>query len=89
MRILSIGNSFSQDAQRYLHELAKQDGEFLHTYNLCIGGCSLRTHYINLLGDKRDYDLEINGLGTGIKVSLKQVLEGPEFSVNTRYGKNA
>ena len=26
MKVLSIGNSFSQDAQRYLHKLAMQEG---------------------------------------------------------------
>ena len=26
MNVLSIGNSFSQDAQRYLHSIARADG---------------------------------------------------------------
>ncbi len=34
MKILSIGNSFSQDAQRYLHALAKVEGVDLKTVNL-------------------------------------------------------
>ena len=33
MNILSIGNSFSQDAQRYLHRIAKADGFTLNTFN--------------------------------------------------------
>lgn len=52
-QILSIGNSFSQDAQRYLHELAKSEGMDLQTVNLYIGGCSLERHFRNLKGDKR------------------------------------
>lgn len=36
MKILSIGNSFSQDAQRYLHETAKQDGSDLKTVNFSV-----------------------------------------------------
>ena len=34
MDILSIGNSFSQDAQRYLNRIAKADGVVLNTFNL-------------------------------------------------------
>lgn len=49
MKILSIGNSFSQDAQRYLHRLAKHEGVQLKTVNLYIGGCSLQRHYENIL----------------------------------------
>ena len=66
MKILSIGNSFSQDAQRYLHRLAKQDGTELKTVNLFIGGCSLQKHYLNMLDDNADYDFEFNGEKTGI-----------------------
>ena len=74
MRILSIGNSFSQDAQRYLHRLAKQDGTELKTVNLYIGGCPLQKHYLNMLDDNVAYDFEFNGEGTGIKVSIRQAL---------------
>ena len=48
MKILSIGNSFSQDAQRYLHRLAKNEGVDMKTVNLYIGGCPLRSHYLNI-----------------------------------------
>ena len=33
MKILSIGNSFSQDAQRYLHRLALREGVQMKTVN--------------------------------------------------------
>ena len=52
MKLLSIGNSFSQDAQRYLHRIAAAAGESLKCVNLYIGGCSLRTHYFNILEKK-------------------------------------
>ncbi len=70
MKILSIGNSFSQDAQRYLHCLAKHDGTELKTVNLYIGGCPLRKHYLNMLDNNTAYDFEFNGEQTGIKVSI-------------------
>lgn len=83
MKILSIGNSFSQDAQRYLHRLAKHDGIELKTVNLYIGGCSLQHHYINMLDDKADYDLELNGEKTGAKVSIGQALASDHWDFVT------
>lgn len=75
IHILSIGNSFSQDAQRYVHDLAKQEGVGIETVNLFIGGCSLETHFRNMKGDKKEYILEINGhCNTGFKVSIKEAL---------------
>ncbi len=83
MYILSIGNSFSQDAQRYLHRIAAADGVELHTFNLYIGGCSLAKHYRNMLGDLREYTLEMNGDSTNFKVSLKEALLNREWDVIT------
>ena len=34
INILSIGNSFSQDAQRYIHDLARSEGVSIETANL-------------------------------------------------------
>lgn len=83
MKILSIGNSFSQDAQRYLHRLAKQDGTELKTVNLYIGGCPLRKHYLNMLDDNAAYDFEFNGEKTGIKVSMRQALVSDDWDFIT------
>ena len=83
MNILSIGNSFSQDAQRYLHRIAKAAGEELTTVNLYIGGCSLYRHYINMLEDRKSYGLEINGEGTGFYVSIKEALVNRQWDVVT------
>lgn len=37
MYILSMGNTFSQDAQRYLYRIAAADGMEFYTCNLFIG----------------------------------------------------
>lgn len=74
MKILSIGNSFSQDAQRYLHRLALREGVQMKTVNLYIGGCPLRTHYLNMLDDNAAYDFQFNGESTGLKVSIRQAI---------------
>ncbi len=83
MNILSIGNSFSQDAQRYLHQIARVDGFKLNAFNLYIGGCPLSLHYRNMLSDERAYTLEMNGEGTGFKVSLKEALLNRDWDVVT------
>ena len=83
MNVLSIGNSFSQDAQRYLHRIAKADGSVLNTFNLYIGGCSLYTHYKNMINENEAYLLEMNGESTGFKVSIKEALLNREWDVVT------
>ena len=48
VRILAIGNSFSQDAvEQYLHELAEAEGISTIIGNMYIGGCSLERHVKN------------------------------------------
>ena len=83
MKILSIGNSFSQDAQRYLHELAKAEGVNIQTQNLYIGGCSLETHYQNMKGDLADYELEINGRRTIETTSMRRALQSETWDIVT------
>ncbi len=83
MNILSIGNSFSQDAQRYLHRIAKADGFDLNTFNLYIGGCPLSLHYRNMISEERAYTLEMNGENTGLTVSLKDALLNRNWDVVT------
>ena len=83
MNILSIGNSFSQDAQRYLHRIAKADGYAINTFNLYIGGCPLSLHYRNMLSEERAYTLEMNGESTGFKISLKEALLNRDWDIVT------
>lgn len=44
IKILAIGNSFSQDATQFIHDIAKADGVDTKVVNLYIGGCSLQRH---------------------------------------------
>ena len=83
MKVLSIGNSFSQDAHRYLNRIAKSEGIEMKTVNLYIGGCSLEMHYNNLIEDKAEYGFEFNGEKTGIYVSIKQALESDDWDIIT------
>lgn len=63
IKILSIGNSFSQDAvEQYLHELGEAEGYELVIGNLFIGGCSLERHVDNIRKDAAAYDYRKIGL---------------------------
>ena len=83
MKILSIGNSFSQDAQRYLHKISVAAGKPIKAVNLYIGGCSLRTHYFNMLEDAKKYAFEFNGESTKIFVTIKEALMSDEWDYVT------
>ena len=83
MNVLSIGNSFSQDAQRYLHQIAKTDDVLINCFNLYIPGCPLSTHHKNMLSEEKAYTLEMNGESTGFFISLKEALTDREWDVIT------
>ncbi len=83
MKLLSVGNSFSQDAQRYLHELAKKTGFELETTNLYFGGCSLKQHWDFAKENAKELTLEKNGVTLDIKVSLLEILESDTFDIIT------
>ncbi len=83
MRILSIGNSFSEDAQRYLHRAARAQGLYIETVNLYIGGCPLEVHHRNLLSGAENYDLQFNGQNTGFHISIEKALLSGHWDVIT------
>lgn len=57
MKILSIGNSFSQDSTALLQLLTDK----ITARNLYIGGCSLDMHAANIENDAAKYELQENG----------------------------
>lgn len=83
MRTLSIGNSFSEDATRYLHQIAESAGVDLECVNLYIGGCTLETHAKNIRENAPLYRLEINGAATGEYVSIEDALTRGTYDVIT------
>lgn len=83
LKLLSIGNSFSQDSTTYLYDLATHEGMDLKVVNLYIGGCSLERHWENVMGDKTEYDYQLNGVSTGKMVSLKETLQEEKWDIIT------
>jgi len=74
IKILAVGNSFSQDATFYLYDIAKCGGIDVKVGNLWIGGCSLETHWKNITENVSLHEYEINGCGTGRMCSVKDAL---------------
>ena len=83
MKICSIGNSFSQDAHKWLHKLAKDNGVKLETVNLFIGGCSLETHWKNAEENNAYYSLELNGNVGKRSVSIEEALNLDKWDIVT------
>lgn len=82
MKILSIGNSFSQDAHKWLSQIAESCADEIYAVNLYIGGCALGTHWENYINQAVNYDLEINGDFVE-KISLNAALRLQEWDVIT------
>ena len=83
MNVLSIGNSFSADAQKWLHCLAKDNDVNIETANLFIGGCSLKTHWQNFEANEVAYAFEINGNNAENSISIIDALRLKNWDVVT------
>ena len=83
LKILAIGNSFSEDATRYLHQLANAAGVQTKIVNLFIGGCPLERHWKNIENDEKAYAYQLNGIATERRVSIDEVLMEEDWDVIT------
>lgn len=73
-KILAIGNSFSEDATKYLHQVAKAANIKTKVVNLFIGGCSLERHWKNIETKEPAYQYQLNGNLTERRVSIEEML---------------
>lgn len=65
LKILTIGNSFSDDSMEYVYQIAQSAGvKKIRLGNLYIGGCTLDTHAANAKGDKGAYEYRTNTRGS-------------------------
>jgi len=81
MKLLAIGNSFSQDATYYLHQILEKTGTDCYIANLYIGGCPLEKHWKNIEEDLADYSLWVNGEKTERIVSIRKMLEEEKWDI--------
>ncbi|MDP2425660.1 MAG: DUF4886 domain-containing protein [bacterium] len=89
LKILSIGNSFSEDAHRFLWSIAQSYGipaENIIIANLYIGGCSLATHVLNANGNLPNYQYQLftsSSVVSTNSVSISQALGYYDWDVVT------
>ena len=87
VKVLAIGNSFSQDAvEQYLWELANAQGDSLIIGNAYIGGCSIDRHYSNLKTGKSDYEYRkvVDGVRSNKKqTDLKSIIRDEQWDLIT------
>ena len=87
LKILAIGNSFSDDAMEYVYQVAKDAGvEKIKLGNMFIGGCSLATHLSNAKNNKGAYDFRTNSNGTWSSkggTSIKTAVESDDWDFIT------
>ena len=85
VKVLAIGNSFSQDAiEQYLYELARAQGDSLVIGNAYIGGCSIDRHYTNLVKDSALYAYRkvVGGVRSEHKKwTLKQIIRDEQWDI--------
>ena len=79
MKILAIGNSFSEDAMYYLKDIAGADEVEVKVVNLYIGGCSLERHWENIRTGAKEYQYQLNGRPQDRMVSVKEALDEEEW----------
>ncbi len=70
LKILTIGNSFSNDVMAYVYDIAHAAGaKDVYLGNLYIGSCDIDKHLKNAAGDTAAYTYYTNEIGTFDKVS--------------------
>lgn len=80
MKILALGNSFSEDATAYLEHLAPA----LYVRNLHIPGCSLETHAAHLAAGDKAYVFQEHGRAVQPEhVAANDIMAGTPWDVVT------
>ena len=77
MKVLFIGNSFSEDATKYLEAIG---GGELYVRNLYIGGCPLSLHARNIHTDEQPYSYQVS-CNEIRKSSLREGLLDDEWDI--------
>jgi beta-glucosidase len=86
LKVLAIGNSFSQDATTYIKGIALADGVDLRVASASIGGCSFERHYNNITNNTTDYHFVYytpEETYRSAEVSLEQCLKASDWDIIT------
>lgn len=87
VKILAIGNSFSDNAMKYLYPILTAFGaQNIVLGNLYIGGCTLKTHAGNATQNTSAYDYRKNTSGTFVTTSgtkMRDAIKDEEWQIIT------
>lgn len=87
LKVLAIGNSFSNDTTHFLEDIARAEGfETVLIGNLYIGGCTLETHALNAAGNLPAYKFYMNYDGEWITIeecTLDYALKNQDWDIIT------
>ena len=86
LKVLAIGNSFSEDATTYIKGMALADEVDLRVASACIGGCSFERHYNNITNNAKDYHLKYYTPEETFyksEVTLKECLKASDWDIIT------
>jgi len=76
LKVLAIGNSFSDDGMQYIYQIAQDYGvENIVLGNLYIGGAELSLHATNALSNTQAYTYRKNTTGTWVSTPSKSILD--------------
>ena len=79
--ILFIGNSFSDDTSTYIPNILKNLGyKNIEIGNMFIGGCTIDTHYSNIMNNTAAYDFRYNN-GTGWNMFVGNEKKSVQFGI--------
>lgn len=76
IRVLAIGNSFSEDGLQYVYHLAKAANKTIVIGNLYYGGCSLWLHWSFIKNKSAVYDYQKSVNGTFSHTPNAELLKG-------------
>lgn len=79
IHILSIGNSFCNDAFGYLKNICRDGNVVIKTQNMFIGGATVNQHYTNMLNDSAVYQPIINTEAQQGKMSISEALKSDKW----------
>jgi hypothetical protein len=86
MKVLAIGNSFSDNALHFMDKfITAEKGLELQFASACLGGCSLEKHWnlveqCDLLPDVKPYSFKLSGSGKDeVFMSLKEILNAHQW----------
>lgn len=83
IKIFGVGNSFTVDAHTWLKGICEAAGIEVKLVTAFIGGWTFKRHCDKIESGADDYELVVNGVHTGKKVTFIEALESEDWDIVT------